>query len=154
ASPARAQEMNLIANPGLERIEGPGRPEGFRLSGDVVHRYAGDSRTEVASMGVALDSGSDRDGDGARAGSLSQAVRGIDTRRGRWFRFAFRGLPQEGFRVDGDRLFMKVEFFARDGASQLDGVTRLLYPLVERDRRDLAANGIRQRRGAAVWKTY
>ena len=73
---------------------------------------------------------------------------------GRWFRFQIRGLPEDGFSVAGDDLHMKVEFFGDRGRRPLDGVTRKIYPLVEQERRDLAANGVGRKGGAATWRTY
>src|SRR5207248_635776 len=43
---------------------------------------------------------------------------------------------------------------ATSASGPLDGVTRRVYPQVERDRADLAVNGVRRRGGAAVWRTY
>ena len=130
-----------------------GVPDGYRLAGDVVIAM-GAIREDLASMCVALDAAADLDGDGTHAGSVAQMVPDIDTARGRWFRFSFRGLPQDHFAVADDQLFMKVEFFARGGASYLDCVTRKIYPMIQRDRQDIAVNGVGKKGGAAVWKLY
>jgi hypothetical protein len=109
---------------------------------------------EFSSMGVALDSSRDFNGDGKREGWVAQDVPIATTLPGRWFRFQIRGLPEEGFAVGGDQLLMKVDFFADHGKRPLDGVTRKIYPMVEQERRDLTANGVRHQGGAATWKTY
>ncbi len=49
---------------------------------------------------------------------------------------------------------MQVEYFGKKGTNPLDGVTQNIDPLVERDRRELAANGKFLKNGGAVWKTY
>ena len=49
---------------------------------------------------------------------------------------------------------MRVEYFGKKGTNPLDGVTQTIYPLVERDRKELAANGKFFKNGGAVWKTY
>ena len=89
-----------------------------------------------------------------RSGSVSQDVTGFEGGVGKWYRFSFRGLADSGFVVKDNGLFMKVDFFGDKGANPLDGVTRQLYPLVAKDRTELAVNGIRHQNGGAVWKTY
>ena len=79
---------------------------------------------------------------------------GIDASKNRWYRFSFRGLPENHFTVTRDDLFMKVDFFGDGGSNPLDGVSRKIYSLIEKDRNDLAVNGNDRRGGAAVWKTY
>jgi hypothetical protein len=151
-----ADRPNLVQNAGFERAAAdPARPDQFDLRGDAVRRFAGTAH-EFSSMGVALDSGNDRDGDGQRAGAVSQEVP-VPTEKllpGRWLRFTIRGLPEEGFSVDGDDLYLKVDFFAAHGQRALDGVTRKIYPLVQQQRRDLDVNGVGRKGGAATWKTY
>jgi hypothetical protein len=153
--PTRAAEArNLVKNPEFEQAGAdPSLPAHFELQGDAAYQYVG-AAFEISSMGVALDSGSDRDGDGLRAGSVAQDVPIASTLPGRWFRFTIRGLPEDGFSVGVDNLHMKVDFFAEGGKRPLDGVTRKIYPLVEQERRDLTANGVRHKGGAATWKTY
>jgi hypothetical protein len=149
-----AQGPNLVRNPGFEQPgTQPDRPADYDLSGDAVRTFAG-TAYEFSSMGVALDSGKDSSGDGQRAGAVAQDVPITETLPGRWFRFQIRGLPEDGFSVERDDLSMKVDFFTGEGRRPLDGVTRKIYPLVEQERRDLGANGVGRRGGAATWKTY
>jgi hypothetical protein len=138
---------NLVKNPRfLASPVHSKRLDDYALSGDAAFVYAG-RRDEFADNGVALDSGKHGEG------SVSLNVP-IDPAANRWYRFSFRGLPEENFAVTNDDLFMKVEFYGRHGADSFDSVTRKLTGLIERDRRDLSANGVHRENGAAVWKTY
>jgi hypothetical protein len=109
----------------------------------------------VAPWGVAFQSGPVTPGASAvRHGSVAQTVSGLDAKAGRWFRFMFRGLPQDQFAVEGDNLLMQAEFFANGGLVSFDGKAKPLYRLVQQDRKDLAVNGDGRTGGAAVWRTY
>ena len=79
---------------------------------------------------------------------------GIDASAGRWFRFTFRGLPQENFAVKNDDLYMKVYFLGEGGSTSYDSKEKSIHPQVEEARRDLTANGVRHRNGAEVWRSY
>jgi YHYH protein len=149
-----AQRANLVKNADFERAGAdPSRPADFNVSGDVARRYAG-TAYEFSSMGVALDSGKDLDGDGAHQGSVSQDVLIDATLPGRWFRFTIRGLPEDGFAVLEDQVYLKADFCADRGKRALDAVTRKFYAQIEQERRDLGANGVGKRGGAATWKSY
>lgn len=129
--------------------------EGFRFSGDCWRAFAGRAGKEASSMGARLDAGADRNGDGRREGTLATEVHGLKAPNGSWFRFRFRALPEANFAVTrAADLFMRVEFFAADGKNPLDGVAKELWPLVQQRRRDLDANGLQKRLGAAVWQDY
>jgi hypothetical protein len=145
---------NLIKNAGFEQPgDTPAQAAHFVLQGDAVRRYAG-TAYELSSMGVALDSSRDVDGDGKHEGSVAQDVPVTATLPGRWFRLSVRGLPEDGFAATNDDLHLKADFFGDGGKRPLDGVTRKIYPLVLQERRDLGANGVRRKGGAAAWKTY
>lgn len=153
---AQTNGRNLVKNADFEQPEvggDPVRPAHFELLGDASYRYAGTVH-EISSMGVALDSGRDLNGDGRREGSVSQAVAIESSLPGRWYRFKIRGLPEDGFAIASDDLHMKVDFFADHGRRPLDGVTRKIFPLIEQERKDLTANGVLHKGGAATWKTY
>jgi hypothetical protein len=153
ADPSDAPQ-GLVKNPRFTAAGADAKtPAHYTLTGDVAWAYAGKA-DEFTDWGVALHSGKDLDGDGARAGSVTQDASGFAGGVGRWFRFSVRGLAEKNFAVPDGGLFLKVDFFARGGASYLDGVTRAIDPLVGRDRTDLAANGNGRRDGGAVWKTY
>ncbi len=154
-SSGRAGERrNLVENADFEQAGGtPAQAARFVLKGDGARRYVG-ATYEIASNGIALDAARDLDGDGKREGSVAQDVPIEKTLPGRWFRFTIRGLPEDGFAVAGDNLHMKVDFFGDKGKKPLDGVTRKIYAQVEKERRDLTANGVRHKGGAATWKTY
>ena len=145
---------NLVKNPGFEQTAGAAsRPASFELKGDAVRAFAG-TAYEFSSMGIALDSGRDLNGDGRREGSVSQDVAIASSLPGRWYRFKIRGLPEEGFSTASGDLHLKADFFADKGMRALDGVTRKIYPQIEQERKDLGANGVGRRGGAATWKTY
>ena len=149
-----ADRPNLVKNAGFEQAgDDPSQAADFVLKGDATRKFAG-TAYEFSSMGVALDSALDLDGDGKHEGSVAQDVPIDATLPGRWFRFIVRGLPEDGFDVAGDNLHMKVDFFGDKGKRPLDGVTRKIYPQVTQERQDLAANGAGKKGGAATWKTY
>jgi hypothetical protein len=149
-----ADRLNLVKNAQFEQAGADaGQAADFVIKGDASRRFAGTS-LEISSMGIALDTGHDLDGDAVRQGSVSQDVLIEKTLPGRWFRFTIRGLPEEGCAVDDNQLFMKADFFGDRGKRALDGVTRKIYPQVEQERRDLGANGVGKKGGAATWKTY
>ncbi len=85
---------------------------------------------------------------------MARDVTGFAPGRGKWFRYSFRGLAENDFAVGNDGLLMKVDYYARKGADSLDGVSRKIYPLVEKDRAELAEYGKFRKGGGAVWKTY
>jgi hypothetical protein len=146
----------LVKNPRFRRKAPDGRsPAGYKLQGDVAWTWCG-KEGEFTDPGVKLVSGKDLDGDGTRAGTVSQTVTGFERGAGRWFRFSIRGLAEMGFQVENKAsdLFMRVEFFGSGGTNSFDCVTQELYPLVELNRKDMAANGDYFKNGGAVWKTY
>jgi hypothetical protein len=143
---------NLVKNPVFARGSArPGVPDHYTLEGDVEWVPAG-GKYEFAHRGIALHSGKDLNRDGSRSGSVSQDVIAFTPGRGKWFRFSCRGLAESNFAVEKDGLLMKVDYFSKTGP--LDGVTRKLYPQIEKDRIDLAENGKRRQGGGSVWKTY
>jgi len=148
ATAASAEESNLVKNPDFKVRSADGNgPADYVLSGDVEYRYLGDPRRDSAPWGVALKSS-------GSAGSVSQTVLGIDASAGRWYRFTFRGLPQDNFAVDDNDLSMRVEFFGDWGKTAMDGKSREIFSVVQEARRDLNVNGDEHRSGAAVWRTY
>ncbi len=145
---------NLVQNPSFTQAGADANlPAHFAVKGDAEWVSVG-GKFEFAPPGVAFYPWLDLDSDGKHAGSVSQDVTGFETGRGKWFRFSFRGMAENNFAVNNDGLAMKVDFFAKKGADSLDGVSRKLYPLVEKDRAELAENGPFRKGGAAVWKTY
>ncbi len=151
--PAATPAENLAQNPDFLKAGANAKPANYELKGDAYWTEAG-RWDEFAPRGVALDTARDLDGDGTLSGLVAQTVTGIDGTKERWFRFSFRGLPDDDFRVTNDDLAMKVDFFSHGGTRPLDGVSRKIYPLIERDRKALAVNGNGNVHGAAVWKTY
>ena len=143
-----AQNLNLVKDPEFREHSADGRTlVEYQLSGDVEYRYLGDKNRDSSGWGVAMQSR--RSG-----GSVSQTVMGINSTAGRWFRFTFRGLPQDGFAVSNDDLSMRVEFFGDGGRTAFDGKNKSIYPQIEQDRRDFTANGDNHVGGAAVWRTH
>jgi hypothetical protein len=151
--PARPQvsaeeaTKNLVKNPRFVKAgEDEKQPADYVLKGDVAWVVAG-TKAEFTDRGVALYSNK-------KEGSVTQDVTGFEGGVGKWFRFTVRGLAENNFAVGKDELYLKVDFYAKKGTNYLDGVTRKIYPLVERDRKELAENGVRRKEGGAVWKTY
>jgi hypothetical protein len=145
AGKAGGEEVNLVQNGDFKQRAGAG-PAGYDIVGDVEYRYLGDPRRDVADWGIALR------GNG-RHGALSQVVP-VDSTAGRWFRFTFRGLPQDHFAVAGDDLRMRVSFFGNHGARAYDAKGKQIYWQIEQDRRDFTTNGDYHVGGAAVWRAY
>ena len=112
-------------------------PAGFAIEGDALYGDFPDRQSERAGRGVRFLSGRDKNGDGVRRGSLSQTVAGISPREGRWFRLRIRGLAQDGFHVQRDDLFLKVEFFRDGGSNSLDHLQKSIYGQVAQERDDL-----------------
>jgi hypothetical protein len=144
---ALVNDGNLVSNPGFESAVGTS-PASFELKGQATYMWTGYS-DEVTSAGVGLTA---YDPKGAAEGSVSQTITGIDQGKGKWLRFAFRGLAEDNFKLKSEQLFMKLEFLAK-GVSR-DSAERLIYREVDQDRRDLAANGNGGKGGASVWRTY
>jgi hypothetical protein len=148
AGAAKGDEFNLVKNPDFKiRTEDGRAPADYQLNGDVEYRYLGDPNRDSAQWGVALQST-------GSAGSVSQTVTGIDASRGRWYRFSFRGLPQDNFAVGDEDLSMRVEFFGDWGKTAYDGKSRKIFSAIEEARQDLSVNGDNHRSGAAVWRMY
>jgi hypothetical protein len=146
--------QTLVKNPNFtESSDGNKTPSHYVLKGDVKWAVAG-TRGEYAPYGVALYSGQDLDGDGTRSGSVYQDVRGFAGGVNKWFRFEVRGLPDSNFAVKNNNLSLRVDFYGANGTNYLDGVTRNIYSLVEKDRAELGVNGDYRKNGGAVWKTY
>jgi hypothetical protein len=146
----------LVKNPRFMQKGPDGKgPADYQLQGDVAWTWCG-TPGENTDAGVKFNSGKDLDGDGKRAGSVSQIITGFERGAGKWFRFTIRGMAESGFQVENPAsdLFMRVEYFGNQGTNALDGVTQELYPLVELLRKDLATNGDYFKNGGAVWKTY
>lgn len=150
AAAANAESINLVGNSDFEqRAASALAPADYDLSGDVEYRYLGDASRDASGRGVALHSNGH-----IGSGWVSQTVTGLDFRKGRWFRFSFRGLAQDNFAVGSEDLSMRVEFFGGGGRTSYDAKGESIYPLIEQDRRDFSVNGDFRRGGAAVWRTY
>jgi hypothetical protein len=144
----QGREINLVQNPGLESVQvGTNLPQGYELEGAAAWGRVG-GPDEFTTHGVIFP------GNAPTGGAVSQMVHWIDSTKGRWVTFRFRGLAEDGFVVTDNLLAMKIEFFAGDGARSLDGITRLIYREVEKDRADFTINGDYHIGGAAVWRTY
>jgi hypothetical protein len=137
---------NLISNPGFEQRSGIG-PIGFELSGGAVYRFLGDANRDSSSFGIGLSSDQS-------AGAVSCLVTELDSKQGKWFRFAFRGLPEANFAVNSNDCYMKIEFFGQRGKVSYDAKVKKIYDQVQALRRDLTVNGVRNQHGAEVWRTY
>lgn len=148
--PRLKDDKNLLKNGQLARVDAASNPESFTLKGNVQWMSA-THRRDFSPCAVALQSNKDSN---PRSGGLYQDVVEFEGGLKRWFRFSCRGLPENNFAVTNDALFLKVDFFGNKGTNYLESITQKIYPQVERDRKELKANGNNARDGAAVWRTY
>jgi hypothetical protein len=139
---------NLVHNGDFELVnEDTKAPVGFGLTGNAERAYAG-YQDENASYGVRLKA------EKGKSGSVYQLVTGLDQKKGKWIKFAFRGRAEDGFLVEKDQLFMKMEFFGKGGKTPLDTAERLIYREITKDRTDFTGNGNHGKSGASAWRTY
>jgi hypothetical protein len=136
---------NLFKNPDFRQKDSSGKPTGYQLEGSAEFAYPGNPRAEVADSAVALKST-------GPSGAVWQIVPGIDSVKGKWYRFTFRGLPQQNFAVGS--LYMRADFLGADGKTGYDSKEKQIYPLIEQARKDLAGNGIHKENGAETWQSY
>jgi len=145
---AEAGEVNLVQNPGFEAVSDSTHvPDGYEISGAAFWGRLGSS-IDLTTNGIIFP------GAAPEGGSISQLVRGIDQSKGRWLSFRFRGLAERNFTVADDSLKIKIEFYAKKGADDMDCASRTLYGEIERDRKDFDANGDGHLYGASVWRSY
>ena len=69
-------------------------------------------------------------------------VDNISGEKGRWYRLQVRGSAQDGFQVEQDDLFLKVEFFKNRRQDSLDSIKTRIFAQVERERADLGDQGL------------
>lgn len=138
---------NLISNGNFEQTNAQKMPTGFEIKGSAKWRYAG-YVDEISTYGIALEPKPKSEG------SVSQMVTGINPSKGKWLYFSFRGRAEEDFKVDGNQLFIKFDFYANQGKKFLDTAERLIYKQVEKDRQVFTINGNNGKRGSTVWRTY
>jgi hypothetical protein len=153
STPKPAIDHNLVTNADFTDHTGD-LPTAYTLTGDLHYRDLTDRTAGTAGWGIALDSANDLNHDGTLSGEVAQRVTAIDPAQGRWFRFSFRGLPEQGFQVATKGLWMKVDYLTGDGTTTADGKTKRLDDLLQQARHDLTVNGDHHLNGAAVWRTY
>jgi YHYH protein len=144
---------NLVMNADFT-AHSAGGPTAYELAGDLHYRDLADHTAGTAGWGVAFDSAKDGNHDGSIGGSVTQQVAGINATAGRWFRFSFRSLPEQGFQTAKDGLWMKVDYLTGDGKTTADGKAKHLDDLLLQERHDLSSNGDHRVNGAATWHTY
>lgn len=123
------------------------------LLGDADYNILGDRLIESNGRGVRLFSGSDKNGDGEMAGQVSMVSSEVSSAH-RWYRFDITGMAQDGFDVDKDNLYLKVEFFQKDGTDSLDLIKTRIYPQVQRERKDFRDESTNASLGHSIWRTY
>src|SRR5262249_48235090 len=139
----------LVQNARFTEADDDGKtPKHYVLKGTAEWVSTG-RPNEFTDRCVALGSG--KQIDDKNWGTVSQDVTGFEGGTDKWFRFSVRGLPESGFAVKDDELYLRVEYFGKKGTDPLDGVTRKIYPLIERDRKELAENGRQRKNGDTVW---
>jgi hypothetical protein len=144
---AEPEVKNRVQNSQVTEVDGQ-LPRHFELTGAAAWRARGRTE-EVAMPFVVLDSA------GANSsGAVSQKISGIDARTNRWYRFEIMGLPEPNFLVGNDGLFLKVEYFSKNGTTPLDGIVQSIYPQVLAARKNLDVNGNLNKLGSVVWTRY
>lgn len=122
-------------------------PPGYVTSGGVKFQYLGDRHIDSSESGFALQSANG-------SGEVSRDVAGLNGKANKWYRFTFRGLPQNGFAVAANDLYMRASFFGGHGNVSYDAKTKPLVTQIETARRDLGVNGRDKQNGAEAWQTY
>jgi hypothetical protein len=129
-------------------------PKSYMIEGDALYGAFPNARSEIAGRGVRFLSGSEKGEKRLHAGSVRQTVANISAADGRWFRFRIRAMAEDGFHVQRDDLFLKVEFFRDHGTNSLDSIKKEIYPQVEQEREDLRDPQTNARLGTATWQSY
>ncbi|MCL4108988.1 UNVERIFIED_CONTAM: hypothetical protein GTU68_052626 [Idotea baltica] len=128
------------------------------LFGDADYSILGDRLIESNGRGIRLFSGAnkngdDKNGDGVFAGQASIVSSKVSS-KSRWYRFDITGMAQDGFDVDKDNLYLKVEFFQKGGTDSLDLIKTRIYPQVQRERKDFKDESTNGSLGDSIWRTY
>jgi len=153
AAPPIAPPANLISNGSMETAE-DGIPTGFTFEGDVLHGYLGHADWDAVGRGVRMNSVQDFNKDGKKAGAFWTSVKGLDAKDGRWFRLRINAMAQDGFNVEKDNLQLRVKYFGDGGENALDGASTRVYPLIARERDDMADEGTNRTLGNGLWRFY
>jgi YHYH protein len=151
---APVRERALNANPRFE--EKGASPKSYTIEGDAVFGAFPAAQSEQAGRGVRFVSSGDGAGGGEhlRSGSIRQTVKDISPAGGRWFRFRIRALALDGFHVQRDDLYLKVEFFRDHGTNALDSIKKEIYSQVEKKREDFRDPQTNRRLGVGTWQSY
>jgi hypothetical protein len=126
----------------------------FKLVGDATEGTLGDTRQELNGGGIRFFSNDDKNQDGMRAGQANCVINSVKDEKGRWYRIRINALAQEGFAVEKDNLYLKVEFFKDEGKNPLDYIKKSIYPQIELERKSLADAGTNKNLGPATWRSY
>jgi hypothetical protein len=151
---ANVDEPALNANSRFEEGSPKARtPTAYTLEGDARYGAFPEAQSELAGRGVRFLSSAEASGR-LRSGFVRQTVANILPTSGRWFRFRIRGWAQDGFHVQRDDLFLKVEFFRDGGTNSLDSVKKSIYPQVEQARENFRDPQTNARLGLGAWLSY
>ncbi|KLU06731.1 Choline-sulfatase [Rhodopirellula islandica] len=123
------------------------------ILGDAKYGVLGDPRVESNGRGIRLLSSEDVDGNGIFASEVSLTSDEVSADQ-RWYRFYISGLAQDHFAVEQDELYLKVEFFQKNGTDSLDLIKERIYPQVLREREDFFDKDTNESLGHATWRTY
>ncbi|QDS89040.1 Arylsulfatase [Rosistilla ulvae] len=126
---------------------------GVQLQGDADFGILGNRLTESNGKGIRLMSAVDLNGDKQLAGEASIVSNDIKP-ADRWYRFDILGMAQDGFAVDKDNLYLKVEFFQKGRNGSLDFIKTRVYPQVVQERKDFKDEGTNASLGLGTWRTY
>ncbi|HET6328419.1 MAG TPA: YHYH protein [Planctomycetaceae bacterium] len=151
---ASAHDRVLNANPHFDDASSKSTiAKSHTLEGDARYGAFPEVHSEVAGRGVRFLSSAEASGR-LRAGSVRQTVANISPTGGRWFRFRIRGWAQDGFHVQRDDLFLKVEFFRDKGTNSLDSVKKSIYPQVALARENFRDPQTNAKLGLGSWQSY
>ncbi|TWT80446.1 Arylsulfatase [Planctomycetes bacterium CA13] len=143
----------VLANTATEDLQEGESLATASIIGDAKYGVLGDPRVESNGRGLRLLSSQDTDGNGVLAGEASLTSNDVSPDQ-RWYRFYISGLAQDNFAVDQDDLYLKVEFFQKNGTDSLDLIKERIYPQVLQEREDFFDKDTNESLGHATWRTY
>ena len=155
ARAASIHDRAINANPRFEEAAPKASaPKTYAIEGDALFGAFPDARSELVGRGVRFVSSASGSDTRLRSGSVRQKVGNISPAGGRWFRFRIRGMAQDGFQVQRDDLFLKVQFLRDGGTNSLDSIKQSFYPRVEHEREDFHDPQTNGRLGSGTWHSY
>jgi hypothetical protein len=163
-TPQRRQQVDTTPDPtpgpklllggSLASVADPKTGQWFTTSGAVTEGILGDHKEEVSGRGFRLNSAPSPDSKNTPSGMASVMISGLKPAEGRWLKVRIQGLAQEGFKVDKENLYLRVDYFKDKGANALDFVKKSIATQVENYRTELVDEGTNQSLGNASWHSF